>query len=142
MFNNIGKKIKKIATVFCYLGIIVSWLGGVVALLRIAIISGDAEGAAVGLLCGAVIIGLGSLSAWLGSIGIYGFGELIDKTVATADNTEKILVSINKNRTQTSLSQQDEYKLLRLKQMHESGEITNDEYMNAKADVLIGKADK
>lgn len=70
MFERIGSKIKKLASVITWLGIIASLILGVV------LISGGDEMIVLGI----VVMALGSLASWIGSFLLYGFGELIEKT--------------------------------------------------------------
>ena len=79
MFGNIGSKIKGVAQVVCWAGIVISILVGIVTLLA------DDDLALVGLLTAV----LGSLGSWVGSLFLYGFGELIDKATEIAANTQK-----------------------------------------------------
>lgn len=67
MFDNIGKKIKTLAQVVCWIGIIASVIAGLAAL-------------AVSILSGLLIMGLGSLASWIGSFLTYGFGQLIENS--------------------------------------------------------------
>lgn len=76
MFNEIGKKIKGVANVVCWIQIIVAIIGG------IALMTIDENLILVGFL----VMGIGCLIAWLGTIVLYGFGELIDK-VSNIENT-------------------------------------------------------
>lgn len=70
MFERIGSKIKKLASVITWLGIIASLILGVV------LISGGDEMIVLGIL----VMAVGSLASWIGSFLLYGFGELIEKT--------------------------------------------------------------
>ena len=67
MFGNIGGKIKAAATVFCWIGIIVCVVAGIV------LISNDSPKTGLLILFG------GPLASWLSSLAMYGFGELIDE---------------------------------------------------------------
>ena len=69
MFNNIGGKIKSLAQVVCWIGIICSVISG------IAIMATDEDLAFSGF----VIIVIGSLVSWVSSFTLYGFGQLIEK---------------------------------------------------------------
>jgi len=80
MFTNIGAKIKNLATVTCWIGIIASFIFG---LLLIA----DAEDSGIAIAVGLLVMGLGTLFSWIGSFMTYGFGELIEKTTEIAENT-------------------------------------------------------
>ena len=70
MFDNIGGKIKAVALVVTWLGIIVSVIVG------FKMISIGEELAFQGFL----VMILGSLFSWLGSLTLYGFGQLIENT--------------------------------------------------------------
>lgn len=69
MYNDIGKKIKGLATVVCIIEAIAAFLTGII------LIADDDDLIPIGLL---VMIG-GGLIAWVSSWFVYGFGELIDK---------------------------------------------------------------
>ena len=82
MFNNIGSKIKAVAQVITWIGIISSIIGGIVIMAL--------QESPIGVL---VIIG-GSFISWLSSLTLYGFGQLIENTDIIAernkaDNTSK-----------------------------------------------------
>lgn len=64
MFDNIGGKIKVTAQVICWVGIIISVLIGLASFEN----------------GGIVLIILGSLSSWVGSFVLYGFGQLIENS--------------------------------------------------------------
>lgn len=77
MFTNIGKKIKMLAKIICWVGIIVSAIWGLIFML-------DSYSFFAGLFVAAV----GALSSWVGSFLLYGFGELIDKTSEIASKLD------------------------------------------------------
>ena len=117
MFDNIGSKIKMLAKVICWVGIIMSCLAGLIIL-----INGD-DGAGIGL----VIMIVGSLTSWVCSFFAYGVGELIDKTTDVADNTKKL--AMNQPTQRATL----EDKLATLEKWREQGLITEEEYQTRKA---------
>lgn len=117
MFDNIGSKIKMLAKVICWVGIIMSCLAGLIIL-----INGD-DGAGVGL----VIMIVGSLTSWVCSFFAYGFGELIDKTTEVASNTKKLAMN------QPTQPTTPEDKLATLEKWREQGLITDEEYQTRKA---------
>lgn len=78
MFENIGSKIKTLAKVICWLGIIGSCLSGIS--VAIAIIELDDDFAFLGFFGGIVLAAVGSLFSWLGTLALYGLGQLIDNT--------------------------------------------------------------
>ena len=85
MFNNIGKKIKGLAKLVCWIGIIIFAIVGLGVI--ISGISGD--NAVSAIISGILIIVGGFLVSWIGSFVMYGYGELIDKTADIAENTKK-----------------------------------------------------
>lgn len=76
MFNNIASKIKGLAIILTWIGIILSVLTGVMIALAL-------EGE-FGVLIGVGIIIIGCLMSWIGSFLLYGFGQLIENTDAVA----------------------------------------------------------
>ncbi len=69
MYDNIGGKIKKLATILCFIGIIISILIGIILTVVL-------DNVLFLLLIG----GLGSLFAWIASFCLYGFGQLIENS--------------------------------------------------------------
>ncbi len=79
MYSNIGGKIKVLAKIVCLLGIIVSLVYGIYFFATFYWMRG----------MGIVIILVGPLLSWVSSFFAYGFGELIEKTTAIAEQTTK-----------------------------------------------------
>ena len=71
MFYDIGKKIKTLAKVVCWIGIIGSVIGGIVMIATMG---------SVGVLSGLLTIVLGVLFSWIGSFVLYGFGEMVENS--------------------------------------------------------------
>ena len=71
MFDEIGNKIKTVAQVFTWIGIVGSVIWGFV------VMGSNVDNA---VLFGILIIAIGSLVSWLGSLTLYGFGQLIENT--------------------------------------------------------------
>lgn len=69
MFENVGGKIKFIATAVAWIGIISSVIGGMILLT-----SKDT------ILFGFLIITVGSIASWLSALTLYGFGQLIQNS--------------------------------------------------------------
>ncbi|MDR0325997.1 MAG: zinc ribbon domain-containing protein [Oscillospiraceae bacterium] len=74
MYNNIGAKIKVLAQVIAWLGIISGVIAG-------AVIMSESVGVGFGVMIG------GALMSWISSWFMYGFGELIEQTTRIAKNT-------------------------------------------------------
>ncbi len=77
MFNNISKKIKSLAQILCWAGIICSLVSGIVI-----IATGDLA------FLGFVVIVIGSLLSWVSSFTLYGFGQLIENTSPLVQNVQ------------------------------------------------------
>ena len=71
MFDNIGAKLKICAQIVCWAGIVLSVVSGVVL-----IASGNDSMVFTGILTMVV----GSLGSWIGSLCVYGFGELVENS--------------------------------------------------------------
>ena len=82
MFDNISGKIKKLAEVICWIGIILSSIIGIIMFSYAAKFHSDDY-----ILSGFLYIIFGSLLSWIASFFMYGFGELIEKTTEIANNT-------------------------------------------------------
>ena len=67
MFANAGGKIKAVAQVLTWIGIIGSVIGG------IALIS-------MNFIAGLLTAGVGSLLSWVSALALYGFGELVENS--------------------------------------------------------------
>lgn len=111
MFDNIGEKIKTIAKVLCWIGIIVSAIFFIISILygissffssfkALRYVFGRAGGGAMSYIgrgfitfLGSVVIGaigfiIGAFLSWIGSVRLYGYGELIERTAEVAENTK------------------------------------------------------
>ena len=66
MFNNIGEKIKKVASVTTIVGIVISCVVGLLILVE------EEE-----ILLGLGVAALGSMASWISMLTLYGFGHLI-----------------------------------------------------------------
>ena len=77
MFDDIGGKIKGLATFICWVGIIVCVILGIVMIVN-ATGGYRTDGGMV--VAGILIIVIGSLLSWVGSFVLYGFGELVENS--------------------------------------------------------------
>lgn len=73
MFNNIGEKCKRVAKADCYLGIIGFAIIGIIYLISGKIL----EGIEIAL--------IGSIAAYLSSIGLYALGEAAENSAIAAN---------------------------------------------------------
>ncbi len=85
MYTNIGGKIKTLAKIVCYLGIIGSVIYGIWFYNTYYSVRN------MGIL---IVIG-GPLLSWVSSFFMYGFGELIEKTTVIAEAVSK--ADVNKD---------------------------------------------
>ncbi len=82
MFNDIGEKIKNLTKIISVLGIVISVIVGIVGIID------EAPG-------GVLILLFGPLLFWIGGFALYGFGELIDRTVSIDEKLSDIYIYIN-----------------------------------------------
>lgn len=87
MFDNIGGKIKTVAATIAWLGIIGSIIIGIII---IAEANASYYPSATETLSGWLVIIVGSLSSWVSSFTLYGFGQLIENTDAISSEMESI----------------------------------------------------
>jgi len=84
VFTNISGKLKLLAKVICWLGIIFSVISGSIFLFSgNAISSVTVSGTSFAVspvVAGLIIIVMGCLTSWISSLFIYGFGQLIENT--------------------------------------------------------------
>ena len=85
MFNNIGRKIKKLAKTLCWIGIALSGIFAIIMFVTASQAYGSELGTCVFL--GFLFLIGGTLFSWLSSLFTYGFGELIEKACIIAENT-------------------------------------------------------
>ena len=131
MYNNIGAKIKVLAQVIAWVGIIGCVITGFALIAQGADMRYGGEaliGAGIGVLIG------GSLISWISSWLLYGFGELIVKTTEIAKNTAKRASS----GSLTAKMENDE-KLKSLIAWKENGMISEEEFETKKQALLRGE---
>ncbi len=85
MFKNIGKKIKVLAVILCWIGITASVIAAIVMIFQ-AMDSYYFDD--MYIVSAIIVLLVGPLLSWVASFFMYGFGELIDKTCVIAKNTE------------------------------------------------------
>lgn len=76
MFDNIGVKIKNVAKIACWIGIVVSII---IAIVLFACAS-DSLSEELNVLLGFVVLLAGPFLSWLCTLVLYGFGELVDNS--------------------------------------------------------------
>lgn len=123
MFDNIGKKIKSLANVLCWVGIIASVITAIIMFVMVEEGPYRTEGLYMGL--GFAFLIIGPLSSWVSSFFMYGFGELIDKTCDIERNTRGGDI---KSSTQVKV---DNERIDKLERLRSQGLITEEEYQQA-----------
>lgn len=103
MYDRVGSKLKAVAKVAAWLGIISSCISGITIIsagsrMSYSGVYGSSAMGAGGLLGGVVVIVVGSLFSWLSSLALYGFGELIEKATEMNEKLSSIAVP-DKNRS-------------------------------------------
>ena len=74
MFDNIGKKIKTLASVITWIGIVCSIITGIILMFT----------SEKYILLGFLTAIVGSVASWIGSFLLYGFGELVENSAIIA----------------------------------------------------------
>ena len=87
MFDNIGSKIKALAKVVCWIGIIGSIIAGIVMIATMG---------TAGILSGFLTIILGALLSWVSSFVLYGFGEMVENSDIRTELAVKAEMGKNK----------------------------------------------
>ncbi|MBE5777931.1 MAG: hypothetical protein E7331_01220 [Clostridiales bacterium] len=107
MFNNIGGKIKMLAKIICWIGIIASAISAILIWVAgfktISSYSSSYYGYGYSpepnflfILTGLLVLGIGFLLSWVGSFFTYGLGELIEASQQNQYYTTQIEKHINK----------------------------------------------
>lgn len=115
MYEQIGEKIKALASTLAAIGSIISFFGGIV------LITIDEDN----VLLGIFVIVIGSLLSWVSSWLLYGFGELIDKVCSIEKSMH------TKNRVFETESMNSSKRLDKIETLRAEGLITNEEYQAA-----------
>lgn len=121
MFDNIGKKIKSLASVLCWVGIIAYVITAIIMFILSSM--DDGNGLFIGL--GFAFLIVGPLLSWVSSFFMYGFGELIDRACDIERNTRG---GETKSVAQAKVETERTDKLERLRSQ---GLITEEEYRQA-----------
>ena len=114
MFDNVGSKIKGLASFFCWGGIIASIIGGII------LIGLDEDL----LFAGFAVIVIGSLLSWVSSFVLYGFGELVANSAIIAGKRADDSVQ----HPNTVAPQDKNEKIAALNNLKAKGLISEDEY--------------
>ena len=78
MFKNIGRKIKMLAKVICWAGIVLSIFMGIA--LAITLMLKNQDLLILAIVLGVLYAALGALISWIGTFVLYGLGQLVDNT--------------------------------------------------------------
>ena len=93
MYHNIGSKIKKLAVVLFWIGLVVSVIAGLVAFSESGIV-------------GVITLITGCLLSWISNFFTYGFGELVENSGRQADLMAKLYDEQQKLTKQLSQEQE------------------------------------
>ena len=115
MFDDIGKKIKSLATILCWVGII--------AYVIAAIVMFSIDDDLIGI--GFLLLIVGPLMSWVGSFFMYGFGELIDKACDIERNTR------GGERKSVAQAKVETERIEKLERLRSQDLITEEEYQQA-----------
>ena len=81
MFNNVGRKLKDVASIFTFIGIAFSVILGILMIKPF------------GFLLAVLVIAVGCFASWISSIGMYAFGELVENSAIIASQYKSANVS-------------------------------------------------
>ena len=118
MFDEIGDKIKRVAKILCWIGIVGSVIIAIITFVK-ASESYRTEGYYTAM--GWILLIAGPLYSWVSASLAYGFGELIEKATEIANNTRK-----DNTPTATEKNNND------LEELYKEGLITEEEYNKKK----------
>ncbi len=129
MYNNIGKKIKGLASALFITATIAAIISGIVLMFL-----GESM-----ILFGFLVMIIGPLAAWISSWMLYGFGEIIDKLCEIEQNTRGVSGKEKKSRdteagsTQSKKAEKkaDTERIPKIKRLYSQGLITHEEYIKA-----------
>lgn len=122
MFDNIGKKIKSLASILCWVGIIAYVIA---AIIMIAIGVDEYEDGLT--VFGVILLFVGPLMSWVSSFFMYGFGELIDKACDIERNTR------GGERKSVAQAKVETERIEKLERLRSQDLITEEEYQQALA---------
>lgn len=123
MFQNIGKKIKTLAVVVCWIGIAGSVIGGIV----MCAVGADSSGGDLLIGLGIPLIFLGPLFSWIGSFVLYGYGDMITRI----RRIERKLYGQENEEEEKSDSAGKDDRLAKLQSLREQNLISEEEYWDA-----------
>lgn len=123
MFQNIGKKIKTLAVVVCWIGIAGSVIGGIV----MCAVGADSSGGDLLIGLGLPLIFLGPLFSWIGSFVLYGYGDMITRV----RRIERKLYGQENEEEEKSNSAGKDDRLAKLQSLREQNLISEEEYWDA-----------
>ncbi len=119
MYDNIGGKIKILAEVVCWIGIIACVIIGIVLIA----ISEDL------VLAGILIAVGGAILSWVSSFILYGFGQLVENSDIMAEQSARNNEKYNKQ-VQHQQKQQYKDKIKKVKAMIDDNNISEDNYVD------------
>lgn len=123
MFDNVGSKIKALASFFCWGGIIASIIGGII------LIGLDEDL----IFAGIAVIVIGSLLSWISSFVLYGFGELVVNSAIIAGKEGKIVVGGQSGNAVAPQNKSE--KITALNNLKARGLISEEEYRRKLAEL-------
>ena len=104
MFDNIGGKIKALATVLCVIGMIVSLVFAIVLWSQNNEYNYVTRAYSNTISIGFGVLVGGCVASWVGSFFMYGFGELIDETTLNRQINQQILQRLDRAKTEENSS--------------------------------------
>lgn len=125
MYKNIGKKIKVLAQVVAWIGIIASVIAGICFII---VGANSYYGGGAMILAGFAVMIVGAFFSWISAFFTYGFGELVDNSAIIAGKQQKTDAS---EAYRAPVQETVDPRRQALDKMRREGLITEEEY-NAK----------
>ena len=122
MFTNIGKKIKTLSALICWLGIIGNVI---VAMIMIALGRDNSD---ILIAVGCIWLIVGPVLSWISSFFVYGYGELIDKTSAIE---KSVCGGIGGSEKPVMREDAEDDRIAQLEKLRARDLITEEEYQQA-----------
>ena len=85
MYKNVGRKIKTLASVLTWIGIVASVIAAIVCFVAA---SKTTYGSGMYIAYGIAVLVIGCLASWLSNLVLYGFGELVDNSSIIARESQ------------------------------------------------------
>ena len=99
MYDNIGGKIKTLASTICFIGCVASAIAGIVIFANSISSNANSDTIPARFIIAALITGAGFLISWLSNLCLYAFGQLVENSDKTVELLQKENKEPNPNKS-------------------------------------------